>query len=244
MHFRAGKNVSSKTVHCLLTAADAIKQDDRPSEQAKVEDSDEADQHTSPTLSLSKSEMEEMANSLRKELGVGVDAALDALSVRVYGVSVLVPHEVTNVTKQCLLHLSGQGKSERSAMSVPLDTHNTRWAVLRNDAHQIERQRVTYLEECWHILLGHKLTRIAKVADSYGRTYDSSEEHDAFYLAAATLLPKAAIIKAIESERGVKGIADQYGVSTGLVEYRIKRLGLWRRHKGISVELGKSPDSE
>jgi len=242
VHFRAGKNISSTTVHCLLMAADAIKQGDRANLRTNAEDSDDVDQHPSVTLSLSKSEMEEMANNLRKELGVGVNDALDALSVRVHGVSVLVPREIDTLTRECLLHLSSTGKSEWSAMSVPMDPHNARWTVLRNDAHPIERQRVTYLEECWHILLGHKLTRIAKVADSYGRTYDSGEEHDAYYLASATLLPKAATIRAIETERSVKSIAEQYGVSTGLVEYRIKRLGLWRRHKGISVALGKSPD--
>ena len=74
-------------------------------------------------------------------------------------------------------------------MSVPLDPHNEKWAVLLNDTHTMERQRVTLLEEFGHILLGHKLTKIARIADAYGRTYDRAEEHDAYYLAAATLRP-------------------------------------------------------
>jgi Zn-dependent peptidase ImmA (M78 family) len=106
-----------------------------------------------------------------------------------------------------------------------------------NDTHGVERQRVTVLEEYWHILLGHKLTKIARVADAYGRTYDKPEEHDAYYLAAATLLPKAAIIEAVGKKRSSQQIADMFGTSPELVEYRIKRLGLWREHMGKQIKL-------
>ncbi|MPR09251.1 ImmA/IrrE family metallo-endopeptidase [Microvirga tunisiensis] len=60
-----------------------------------------------------------------------------------------------------------------------------------------ERDAVTVLEEYWHILLGHKLPKISKVAEAFGRTYDATEEHDAYYLASASLLPKAAIVEAV-----------------------------------------------
>jgi Zn-dependent peptidase ImmA (M78 family) len=93
------------------------------------------------------------------------------------------------------------------------------------------------LEEYWHILLGHKLTKIARIAEAYGRTYDKAEEHDAYYLAAATLLPKAAIIEAVKAKQGSAEIAQRFGTSTELVDYRIKRLGLWRDHVGKKVAL-------
>jgi len=86
-------------------------------------------------------------------------------------------------------------------MSVPLDSDNEAWAVLLNDSHTMERQRVTVLEEYWHILLGHKLTKIARVAEAYGRTYDREEEHDAYYLASASLLPKSALIQAVTEKK-------------------------------------------
>lgn len=239
VHFRAGKNISSKTVHCLLQAADAIKKANiNSSDEESTFENDDSEQHASPTVSLSKSEMETMAANIRSELNILETDALDALSIRVHGVDVLTPSEIAGLTDQCFSYLTGAGKNEWSAMSVPLSNQNTRWAVLRNDTHLVERQRVTYLEECWHILLGHKLTRIAKVADSYGRTYDSDEEHDAFYLAAATLVPKSAVIQAVTSKLPVKSIAERFGVSSELVEYRIKRLGLWRMHRDISVKLG------
>ncbi|WP_410712208.1 ImmA/IrrE family metallo-endopeptidase [Bradyrhizobium sp. BEA-2-5] len=67
------------------------------------------------------------------------------------------------------------------------------------------------MEEYWHILLGHKLTRIAQVADGYGRTYDQAEEHDAFYLASATLLPRAAIVEALSRRMASADIGLTFG---------------------------------
>jgi Zn-dependent peptidase ImmA (M78 family) len=122
-------------------------------------------------------------------------------------------------------------------MSVPLDPDNERWAVLLNDSHAVERQRVTVLEELWHILLGHKLTKIARVAEAYGRTYDTSEEHDAYYLAAASLLPRAAMLDAVQKKLPSQEIARRFGTSSELVDYRIKRLGLWREHRGKQIKL-------
>lgn len=237
VHFRAAKNVNSKTIHCLLKSADAIKKRHSTASGEPAPARDEPDQYAAPPLSLSKSEMETMAEKLRAELNVGENDRLDSLSVRVIGVELLVPADVAGLSKECRSHLCGQGSDEWSAMSVPLNSNNTKWAVLRNDGHNIERQRVTYLEECWHIMLGHKLTRIAKVADAYGRTYDANEEHDAYYLASASLLPRKAIESAVEAKFSATKIAKQFGVSPELVEYRIKRLGLWRLYKGISVKL-------
>ncbi len=126
---------------------------------------------------------------------------------------------------------------EWSAMSVPLDDAHDEWAVLLNDCHTLERQRVTVLEEFWHILLGHKLTKVARVAESYGRTYDKAEEHDAYYLASATLLPRQAIIEMVSEKLAAEQIAAKYGTSRELVEYRIKRLGLWRDYIGKRIAL-------
>ena len=122
-------------------------------------------------------------------------------------------------------------------MSVPLDESYERWAVLLNDCHTVERQRVTLLEEVWHILLGHKLTKIARVAEAYGRTYDKAEEHDAYYLASATLLPRTAMIEAVDQRQSSEQIAAKFGTSPELVDYRLKRLGLWRDHLGKRVAL-------
>jgi len=152
----------------------------------------------------------------------------------------MIPVGKTNcLDAQTISQLRKEAGGEWSAMSVPLDAEDESWAVLLNDSHTVERQRVTVLEELWHILLGHKLTRIARVAEAYGRTYDETEEHDAYYLASATLLPKAAVTDAVNKNRSSEQIARIFGTSSELVDYRIKRLGLWREHVGKQIRLSR-----
>ena len=236
VHFRAAKNVRSKTVHCLLQAAEQLV---RNNTTAHPTDQDFADTDSELTgaVALAKSEMEEMAVDLREDLGVLPNAALDALNIKIDGVDVYTVSEVSGLGEGCATFLLGPGSGEWSAMSVPLDSMEDKWAILRNDSHTLERQRVTYLEECWHILLGHKLTRIAKIADAFGRTYDSTEEHDAFYLASATMLPETELRSEVAANKSAAEIAERFGTSPELVEYRIKRLGLWRTYKSRAVGL-------
>ena len=162
---------------------------------------------------------------------------MDSLRIQVDGVTIIRPKEAEHLDSAVAKELKGISDSEWSAMSVPLNLENDDWAVLVNDSHSIERQRVTVLEELWHILLGHKLTKIARVAEAYGRTYDEAEEHDAYYLASATLLPRSAIVKAVSNKLASKEIAKKFGTSSELVEYRIKRLGLWWEYSGKQIRL-------
>lgn len=237
VHFRASKNVASKTTQCLLDAAHALKRQFLSEFDDSTDAGSGANDLRAPALSLSKPEMEEMAQNLRNELRLDDSEAFDALSLRICGVDVLIPSDVVGLDQACLCHLTGEGAGEWSAMSVPLDSTEERWAILRNERHSLERQRVTYLEECWHILLGHKLTKVAKIGGAYGRTYESSEEHDAFYLAAASLLPEQEIRRAVDQRESAGDIAERFGTSPELVEYRIKRMGLWRVYKSIGIAL-------
>lgn len=235
VHFRAGKNARSATVQALLRAAECLKQsmeeplsDDAPSGTVGADHE---------PVSLSKEELEQTAEQFRKELGLRSDQPLESLRLDVEGVNIVKLRETNCLDSATVRRLSVDASNEWSAMSVPLDEIHDRWAVLLNDCHTIERQRVTILEEIWHILLGHKLVKIAKVAEAYGRTYDSVEEHDAYYLASASLLPREAVVRCVKNGQTSKQIAAHFGASSELVDYRIKRLGLWRDHIGKRVTL-------
>ncbi|MBA3511596.1 XRE family transcriptional regulator [Sphingomonas sp.] len=239
VHFRAGKNARSSTVQALLTAAECIKKS-RPLEasdaRAGADDEDDEDDDHKP-LSLSKEELERTAEQFRKDLKLAYSHALDSLKLDVEGIEIIRLRETNCLDAATVRRLSTEACDEWSAMSVPLNEIQDQWAVLLNDCHTPERQRVTLLEEVWHILLGHKLVKIAKVAESFGRTYDTVEEHDAYYLASATLLPRKAVAEAVEKRESSDDIASRFGTSPELVEYRIKRLGLWRDYIGKRVAL-------
>ena len=233
VHFRAGRNVQSGTVRLLLHAADCLRRSmggGRWSEDGEAGTSNE-------TVTLSKDELEETAEQFRADLGLGDDDALDSLRIEVEGISIVPLTKTSCLDAGTVRQLREGAGAEWSAMSVPLDVENDTWAVLLNDSHSRERQRVTVLEEYWHILLGHKLTKISKVAEAFGRTYDAAEEHDAYYLASASLLPKAAVVKAVSQNLASGQIAQKFGTSPELVDYRIKRLGLWRQHTGKQIKL-------
>jgi transcriptional regulator with XRE-family HTH domain len=235
VHFRAGKNIRSSTVHALLRAAECMLQSMR--ERGASTGEIDAENASPGGLSLSKEELEQTAQKFRADLGLARDEPLDSLRIEVDGVRVVPVGKANCLQAEIVSRLGGNAGSEWSAMSVPLNPEHESWVVLLNDSHTIERQRVTLLEELWHILLGHKLTKIARVADAYGRTYEKAEEHDAYYLASATLLPKSAVVDAVRKNRSSEQIAKVFGTSSELVEYRIKRLGLWREHVGKQIKL-------
>jgi Zn-dependent peptidase ImmA (M78 family) len=217
----------------LLQAADRLRQSLGSASTA----ADEGDITTNDAVALSKEELEETAERFRADLGLDKDDPLDSLRIEVEDIAIVPLSKNDCIDARTVKQLGGSASGEWSAMSVPLDLENDRWAVLLNDSHTVERQRVTVLEEYWHILLGHKLTKISKVAEAFGRTYDATEEHDAYYLASASLLPKAAIIEAVSQNLSSAQIAGKFGTSSELVEYRIKRLGLWREYIGKQIKL-------
>lgn len=231
VHFRAAKGVSSQTVAALLAAATCLL------DQHRLDDGMSADEDFDDPVELSKEELERIAEDFRTDLGLDDQCALNSLDLRVAGVTVELLSQSECIGEKDRQKLLGPLVDEWSAMSVPLNSAQDSWVVLLNDAHTVERQRVTLLEEYWHILLGHKLVKIAKIAGAYGRTYDSAEEHDAYFLASASLLPRNAIKKMVQGKASAAEIAARFGTSPQLVEYRIKRLGLWRDYKGRNVEL-------
>ena len=231
------KNVQSGTVQALLRAADCLKNEFSDGDATEDHDISVGEE---PYPELSKEQLEGIAGNLRRDLKIGARDPLDSLQVNVEGVRIVKLTQSDCFDARTIKKLRNEACGEWSAMSVPLDRAMTSWVVLLNDCHTIERQRVTLLEEYWHILMGHKLTKVARIAEAYGRTYDQAEEHDAYYLASASLLPREAIQEAVSSGRSAVEIAKQFGTSPELVEYRIKRLGLWRGHVGKKVAIAKN----
>lgn len=233
VHFRAMKNARSSTVRHLLIAADCLRRKMSPG--SKEPSITKAAPHEA--VSLSKDELESVAAKFRADLGISKDSPIDPLKLQVEGIDVVGITTTDCLDPETVSSLSSESCDEWSAMSVPLDLAEDLWVVLLNDCHTLERQRVTVLEEYWHILLGHRLTRVARIGEAYGRTYDKIEEHDAYYLASATLLPMHAVAESVTQNLGSGEIARRFGTSPELVDYRIKRLGLWREHVGKIVIL-------
>lgn len=235
-HFRAAKGVTSTTISSLVDVSQRIRR------QLSADPLDTGWTHfdeSEPYSSMNKDDMEELANSIRTHLSVEPNEAIDPLKLRIEGVQVVELDDIDGLSKSSKFHLNVTGANDWSAMTIPLSYQQGLWAIVMNRTHSDTRQRVTYLEEFWHIYLGHKPTKIARVGDSFGRTYIADEEHDAYYLAAALMLPKTVVEEAVSEKRSADDVSRKYGTSKQLFEFRVKRLGLWSNYREMNVLLNK-----
>jgi Zn-dependent peptidase ImmA (M78 family) len=191
-------------------------------------------------MALQKNEMETMSEDFRKQLGLDIESAFDPFLLKVENVEIVAISKLKDFDKRLLAMLTGEASHQWSAMSVPLDLAQEKWVIVYNDSHNPERQRVSVLEEVWHILSGHRLTKIVRLGAHHSRTYEHQEEHDAYYLASASLVPAEAVRNFVKEKGDLLEFARRYGASKELIEYRIKRLGLWYHYKERKISLAKS----
>ena len=105
--------------------------------------------------------------------------------------------------------------------------------IIINCGKPRRRRLATLMEELAHLLLGHEPCVIAP--DPHlglvCRSFDLSQEQEAYDLGAALLLPKERIQRDVkELKLLVDQIADEHACSEELVCYRIRRMRLWNRY--------------
>jgi Zn-dependent peptidase ImmA (M78 family) len=104
---------------------------------------------------------------------------------------------------------------------------NGRLLILLNPNQTPERARVTIMEEVAHEYFGHKPSLQGGAPFGAGRSFDARSEREAYWTAAASLLPSYDLAKAIWRKQAPSEIATKYGVSEELVDFRLKTLKLW-----------------
>jgi len=128
----------------------------------------------------------------------------------------------------------GPSRHRWSAATVPIRGNGH--VVILNDSHAATRQNATLMGECFHILLGHKPTRIRRCLATglMRREFDRSIEQDAYWSAAAAFVPYFALRRMIDDTGPPFNIAAHFEVSVQLVEFRLKVTRLWRRTRRMS----------
>jgi hypothetical protein len=119
-------------------------------------------------------------------------------------------------------------------------THPTlgRAIIIINCGKPKRRQTATLAEELAHLILGHKPSQLVLVPELgiRKRTFDPSQEHEAYDYGAAMVLPKERIQRDVkELQLRATDIADTHSCSRELVEYRIRRMALWKRYQGYAA---------
>jgi hypothetical protein len=167
-------------------------------------------------------ENEHHALDVREDLGVGPDDPLLPMVT-------ILPHGQVAAAGIHLDHFRRAGRGNWSGLAMTMDD-GTIW-VIYNDAHSDSRNRVTLMEEFFHIYLEHPgaTVRLLPDPESADRAYDGAIEREAYGCAAAALVPYGALRKMVAGGVTVPRIAAHFRASRQLVFFRLKVTKLYRK---------------
>lgn len=173
-----------------------------------------------------KSWAERTATSMRRELSLSAFQPLDPRQLAAYlQVQLITPHEVDGITEEILHQLLVQDPWGWSALT--LDRGQSA-LVIYNPAHSSGRQASDITHELAHIVLGHQPATMIMSPDGnlVMRSYNQKQEEEANWLAWALLLPREALLSLKRRRATIADIAQSFGVTEVLVEYRTRITGV------------------
>lgn len=109
--------------------------------------------------------------------------------------------------------------------------------ILLNCGKPIRRQRATLMEELAHLILKHvpSQVRFNPKLGMATRTFNRSQEDEAFDYGASLLLPKERIQRDVKVlQLHAKEIADAHSCSEQIVKYRVNRMQLAGRYSAYA----------
>lgn len=174
--------------------------------------------------------VEDHAQHLRDRAGVGPADRLDPraltgeLKVRLVSLE-----NIEGLSAKDREHLSSVDPRVWSGAGMPLPDGYT--LVILHPGQPPERATVTIMEEVCHAHYRHAPSQLATLPGGIiKREYNPEMETEAYWTAAATLLPAPVVARSVW-RRMARSLARDYGVSNELVEFRVKTLGLWREYR-------------
>ena len=173
-----------------------------------------------------KSWCENVSAEYRSNLGLERDAVLDPRDLARYlDVRVWTPHEVPGLSQASIEQLIETDPASWSAVTLAVNGQNV---VILNSAHAPTRQRSSLAHELAHLALNHRAARTT-VSDEgflFSDRFDEEQEEEADWLSGALLLPREGLLNAYRRSRASAVVARHFGVSTNLVDWRLRMTGI------------------
>jgi hypothetical protein len=169
---------------------------------------------------------ERTAIAIRLDLGLAPTAALNPAALAAHlGVQLLRPDEIEGLPSDICVQLLENDPWGWSAATLELQGKTT---VIFNPRKTPGRQASDIVHELAHLILGHEPARVVFSEDGQmaTRTFDPKQEDEANWLAWALLLPRDALFAAKKSRMAAAQIANTYGVTETLVDFRLKMTGI------------------
>ena len=173
-----------------------------------------------------KSWAERTAQNFRHDFGLQFYSPLEpALLATHLDVRLCTPKEIPALPKKMIDQLLVHDPSGWSAVSI---YQQDRGLVIYNPTHSKGRQASDIMHELAHLILDHKPASVVMSHDGTFamRSYDQKQEDEANWLAWCLLLPRDALARCARGAVSVEAIAEQYGVSKTLVNFRLRVTGV------------------
>ena len=177
-----------------------------------------------------KAKCERTSLSLRKDLGLNDYDAIDPIHLATkLGAKVWSLHDVPGLSTEALSHLSSAEGDEWSAITVVCDGTEI---IVPNPSHSPGRSASDVAHELAHLILGHESGDMFMSDDGFMlRDFNDKQEAEADWLAGAILLPRKALEHIKYNHVSAEDVAEQYGVSEQLFEYRCRMTAVNRQYR-------------
>lgn len=172
-----------------------------------------------------KAEAERYAEEFREELGIRASHPLDMfrlaghLSIPTLALSQL-KGQVSASNYECLA-----SESKKQFFAVTLFVGSRRYIVF-NDHVAVTRQQSDMAHELSHAILGHPASELTDA--SGGRHYNKTLEAEAACLSGVLLVPKAAAIAVVASNKHPLVAANEFNISLQMMTMRLNQSGAKR----------------
>lgn len=135
------------------------------------------------------------------------------------GIVVLTPYDIPDLPVDTQNQLLATDSDGWSAGTICLP--DGKKIVVMNPKHAITRQRITLMEEISHVHLDHEPTVLKAISNSLAfRDYKEDCEKEAYWIGAASLLPRSIMLFAQKNKITKYALGKQYTVSEKLIAFR------------------------
>ena len=178
---------------------------------------------------------ERTADEYRQALDIPLEEALDPQAFAAFlDVRVLTPKEVPDVSKASLKQLAVTDRDSWSAITMSQSGINL---VILNSSQTVARQANSLVHELAHIILNHKAAKAQVSAEGllFRAQFDKEQEDEADWLAGCILVPGEGLLQAYRRGHSPPLLAQQFGVSQDLINWRLRMTGTQKRVRGFAA---------
>ena len=177
-----------------------------------------------------KSEAERIARDVRTELGMKAAQSVEPeVLAKLLGIEVRAGDEL--IPRERFSELENIQPDSLSACT--LRPSPDRLVVVYNPLSAESRRRSDVAHELAHTLLDHELSRVERLGDVTFLSCDSTQEEEAGWLSGCLLLPRTLLLAEVRRGSGAKDIANKYGVSERMAQYRLDVTGVVRQNQAL-----------